>query len=149
MTKRNNFTKTQMRDMRSRSGDVCEAGRNDTEKFYGMQPGECCTAKATAFDHITADALKRTKIKGIDEGNHVCGPHHKHKTHTHDIPKINKAKRIDEKAAGIPRKANKQPIPQRPKPAPVIAAAGTSKGEAAHRAAMAAKGKRIVPRRLI
>lgn len=53
------------------------------------------------FDHITADALKRTRIQSIEEGLHVCGVHHKVKTHNHDRPKIRKAKRIDESRAGI------------------------------------------------
>jgi hypothetical protein len=108
---RNNFTKGQMRDMRARSKDVCEAGSGGTEAFYGMQPGERCTAKATAFDHVTADALKRTKIKDISEGLHVCGNHHHVKTQTHDMPKIRKAVRLDEKAAGI--EAPKAKIPSR------------------------------------
>lgn len=145
---RNNFTKTHMRDMRARSGGVCEAGTGGTETFYGMQPGERCEAKATAFDHVTADALKRTKIKDIGEGKHVCRLHHHIKTQTHDMPKIRKAKRIDEARAGIPRKAMKAVIPSRPKrqPEPVISSFG-NKGEAKHRAEMAAKQKRIPPRR--
>jgi hypothetical protein len=146
MTKRNNFTKTQMRAMRERSKDICEAGKNGTEVFYGMAKGEKCSAKAAEFDHVTADALKRTKIKDIDEGLHVCRPHHKNKTHKHDIPAINKAKRLNENAAGV--KKSKMPFPQRPK-VQIVATSGTSKGEAAHRANMAAKGKRIVPRRFM
>lgn len=145
MTKRHNFSKKQMREMRERSKDVCEAGMGGTEAFYGMQPGERCTAKAQAFDHVTADALKRTKIKGIDEGLHVCNPHHKHKTKHHDMPKIRKAKRTDEDGAGIPKKANHRPIPRRPKPEPVQSMG--SKIMQDHRAKMAAAGKRIVPRR--
>ncbi len=144
---RHNFSKAQMRAMRERSGDVCEAGKFGTEAMYGMKPGETCDAKAQEFDHVTADALKRTKIKGIDEGLHTCKPHHKHKTHTHDIPKINKAKRIDEARAGIPSKAMKAKIPARQKPMESVSVG--SKGEAAHRANMAAKGKKIVPRRFM
>ncbi len=143
MAKRHNFTKTQMREMRERSKDVCEAGMGGTEAFYGMKPGETCQAKAEEFDHVIATAISRTKIKDIDEGRHVCRPHHKHKT-PNDVRKHNKAKRLDESGAGI--KKEKKPFPQRPKPQP-IAHTGTSKSEAAHLAKMAALGKRVPPRR--
>lgn len=113
MTKRHEFTKKQMREMRARSKDVCEAGTGDTEKLYGMEPGERCNETATAFDHVTADALKRSKINSIDEGRHVCGDHHHIKTQTHDMPKIRKAKRIEEEAAGIPKRRNSRPIQSR------------------------------------
>lgn len=98
---RNNFTKAQMRAMRERSGDVCEAGKFGTGKMYCMADADHCWRKAEEFDHITADALKRTRIQSIEEGLHVCGVHHKVKTHNHDRPKIRKAKRIDESRAGI------------------------------------------------
>lgn len=105
MTNRNNFTVKQQKGMRDRSGGVCEAGKGETEKFYGMAPGDKCTRKATAFDHVTADALKRSKILSIDEGLHVCGVHHHIKTQTHDMPKIRKAVRIDDKSAGVKRRS--------------------------------------------
>ena len=139
---RNNFTVKQQKGMRKRSGDVCEAGKSGTEAFYGMAPGERCQRKAQEFDHVTADALKRTKIKSISEGLHVCKVHHDIKTNTNDKPKIAKAKRIDEKGAGVKR--NKQPIPQRQ-----TAKATEPKGSshAQWLAKMAAKGK-PVPRRI-
>lgn len=111
---RHPFTKTQMRDMRARSGDICEAGQSGTEKFYGMVPGATCDAVAREFDHVVADALKRAKPQSIDEGLHVCLVHHKIKTHGNDRPKIGKAKRIDEEAAGIPKRRNSREIPSRP-----------------------------------
>lgn len=139
---RNNFTVKQQKDMRKRSKDICEAGNDGSEALYGMAPGERCQNKAKEFDHVTADALKRTKIKGIDEGLHVCKLHHDIKTNTNDKPKIAKAKRIDEAGAGISKP--KQPIPSR-KAVKVVKEFGTS--NAAHRAAMEKLGKRIVPRR--
>jgi hypothetical protein len=106
---RNNFTLTQQKDMRKRSNDVCEAGKWETEAFYGMAPGETCQHSAEAFDHVTADQLKRTKIQSIDEGLHVCGVHHHIKTQSHDMPKIRKAKRIDAERHGVKRPS--RPIP--------------------------------------
>jgi len=106
---RHNFTVTQQKDMRKRSQDICEAGKWETEAFYGMAPGETCKRPAEAFDHVTADALKRTKIQSIDEGLHVCGVHHHIKTQSHDMPKIRKAKRIDDERHGV--KAQSRPIP--------------------------------------
>lgn len=47
---RNNFTLTQQNDMRKRSNDVCEAGKDGTEAFYGMAPGERCQRMAQEFD---------------------------------------------------------------------------------------------------
>ena len=106
---RHNFTIKQQKAMRERSGGICEAGKMETEKFYGMTTGKTCHHEAQAFDHVTADALKRSKIQSIDEGLHVCLIHHKIKTKSHDMPKIRKAKRIDEKLSGIKRQG--QPIP--------------------------------------
>lgn len=106
---RNNFTLTQQNDMRKRSNDVCEAGKDGTETFYGMAPGERCKRMAQEFDHVTADALKRTKILSIDEGLHCCKLHHDIKTNTNDKPKIAKAKRIDAERHGV-RKLSR-PIP--------------------------------------
>lgn len=140
---RNNFTTPQQRDMRKRSGDVCEAGKDGTEAFYGMAKGERCQRKAQEFDHVTADALKRTKIKSIDEGLHVCKMHHDIKTNANDKPKIAKAKRIDEAGAGIVRP--KQTIAQRKT---LKAAVEKGSSHAAYMARMENKGKRIVPRRV-
>ena len=106
---RHNCTIKQQKAMRERSGGIYEAGKMETEKFYGMAKGETCHHEAEAFDHVTADALKRSKIQSIDEGLHVCLIHHKIKTKSHDMPKIRKAKRIDERLAGIKRQG--QPIP--------------------------------------
>jgi hypothetical protein len=107
---RNNFSLKQQREIRNRSGDICEAGKFETHKFYGMADGDTCRRKAAEIDHITADALKRTRITSIEEGLHVCQIHHRIKTHGHDIPKINKAKRLDEAEAGF-RKPNYRPMP--------------------------------------
>lgn len=140
---RNNFTVKQQKGMNKRSGGVCEAGKDETETFYGMAKGERCQHKAQEFDHVTADALKRTKIKSIDEGLHVCKMHHDIKTNTNDKPKIAKAKRIDEAGAGITRP--KQTIPQRR----VLKAAvekGSSHAEYLER--MAAKGKPVPQRKM-
>ena len=101
---RNNFTTTQEREMRKRSGDICEAGKGETHKMYGMADGDKCTRAAQQFDHVVADALKRTRIQSIDEGLHVCIVHHKIKTKTHDMPKISKAKRIEDRSAGMKKK---------------------------------------------
>ncbi len=139
---RNNFTVKQQKGMRKRSKDVCEAGKDGTEALYGMAPGERCTRKAQEFDHVTADALKRTKIKSISEGLHVCKLHHDIKTNTNDKPKIAKAKRIDEKRAGIKR--SKQTIPQR-KALKEVAAKGSSHAAWLERMAKAGKP---VPRRI-
>ena len=140
---RNDFIVKQQKDMRKRSNDICEAGKDGTEAFYGMSPGERCQRKAQEFDHVTADALKRTKIKSIDEGLHVCKLHHDIKTNTNDKPKIAKAKRIDEAGAGIVK--SKQTIPQR-KALKAIAEKGSS--HAAYMARMAAKGKPVPQRRI-
>lgn len=139
---RNNFTVKQQKDMRKRSKDICEAGKGDTEAFYGMAPGERCTRKAQEMDHVTADALKRTKIKDISEGLHVCKLHHDIKTNTNDKPKIAKAKRIDEKGAGIKR--NKQTIKTR-QVLKTVAPKGSS--HATWLARMAAKGKPVPQRK--
>ena len=98
---RHNFTMKQQRAMAERSGGICEAGKDGTEDFYGMEPGETCSEPAKEFDHVIADALKRTKIASIDEGLHVCVGHHCTKTHEHDRPMIRKAKRVREKNQGI------------------------------------------------
>lgn len=104
---RHNFTVRQQKDMDTRSGGICEAGKGGTEAFYGMASGETCQRKATAFDHVTADALKRTKPQSIDEGLHVCGLHHQIKTQGHDMPKIRKAQRIEQKAKGIKSRSHR------------------------------------------
>jgi hypothetical protein len=110
---RHPFTKAQMREIRERSGDVCEAGKFETHKFYGMSRGQTCKAVAREIDHVVADALKREKPQSIDEGLHVCLVHHKIKTHGHDRPRIGKAKRTDEALAGIPKRRNSRPIQSR------------------------------------
>ena len=97
---RHNFTTPQQREIRDRSGDICEAGKFGTEAFYGMAPGDTCHRPAEEIDHITADALKRTRIQSIDEGLHVCKIHHKIKTAS-DRKKIAKATRLDEARVGI------------------------------------------------
>lgn len=140
---RNNFSVKQKKDMRLRSKDVCESGKGGTEAFYGMVPGERCQRKAQEFDHVTADALKRTKIKSIDEGLHVCKMHHDIKTNTNDKPKIAKAKRIDEALAGIVRP--KQTIAQR-KTLKAAVEKGSSHAEYLER--MAAKGKPVPQRKI-
>lgn len=140
---RNNFTVKQQKAMRKRSKDICEAGKDGTEAFYGMAPGERCQRKAQEFDHVTADALKRTKIKDISEGLHVCKLHHDIKTNTNDKPKIAKAKRIDEAGAGITK--SKQTIKTRK-----VLKETVDKGSSHQQylARMAAKGK-PVPRRVM
>lgn len=105
---RHNFTTPQQRNIRARSGDICEAGKFDTEEFYGMSKGQTCTMPAEEIDHITADALKRTRIQSIDEGLHVCRVHHKIKT-AEDRRKIAKAKRLDEARVGIGKVKRKWP----------------------------------------
>ena len=105
---RHNFTTPQQRQINERSHGVCEAGKFETEAFYGMAPGETCTRPAEEIDHITADALKRSRIKDIDEGLHVCRLHHKIKT-ADDMKKIAKAVRLEESKLGI-KKASR-PIP--------------------------------------
>jgi hypothetical protein len=108
-TDRFEFTKTQKREMASRSNGVCEAGKFGTFKFYGMADADICHREAQEFDHIIADGLKRQRPTSIDEGLHVCQIHHKIKTHAHDRPKIQKAKDIREKRAGITNV--KRPLP--------------------------------------
>jgi len=100
---RHNFTPKQQRQIRERSGDICEAGKFDTEEFYGMSRGQTCSMPAEEIDHITADALKRTRIQSIDEGLHVCKIHHKIKTAS-DRKKIAKATRLDEARVGIKKR---------------------------------------------
>ena len=100
---RHNFTTPQQREIRDRSGDICEAGKFDTEEFYGMSKGQTCSMPAEEIDHITADALKRTRIQSIDEGLHVCKIHHKIKTAS-DRKKIAKATRLDEARVGIKKR---------------------------------------------
>lgn len=139
---RNNFTVTQQKDMRKRSKDICEAGQDGSEALYGMATGERCQNKAKEFDHVTADALKRTKIKDISEGLHVCKVHHDIKTNTNDKPKIAKAKRIDEALAGIT--APKQTIKTRPSNKAEVPK-GSSHQQ--YLARMAAKGKPVPQRR--
>ena len=97
---RHNFTTPQQREINVRSEGKCEAGKFDTWAFYGMAPGDTCPMPAEEIDHITADALKRTKIQSIDEGLHVCKLHHKIKT-AQDRKKIAKATRLDEARVGI------------------------------------------------
>ena len=135
------FSKGQMREMRERSRDICEAGQHGTEAMYGMSKGQTCTDKAQEFDHVVPTALARSKIQDIDEGLHVCKVHHKIKTHGNDRPKINKAKRIDEKRAGIPKSPMKVKIPSRGFAARLKPAkgAGVSPSHAKHVEKMRAK----------
>ncbi len=105
------FTKTQKREMDARSGGICEAGKWDTEKLYGMSKGQTCENAAQEFDHVVADQIARSRVT-IEDGLHVCFVHHKIKTHGHDRPAIQKIKDIREKNAGIT--APKKPIPSRP-----------------------------------
>lgn len=134
------FSKTQKTEIFKRSDGICEAGKEGTEAFYGMEPGETCNLPAKEFDHVIADALKREKPRSADDGLHVCLKHHKNKTHGHDRPMIKKAKDIREKNAGVV--APKAKIQSAP-----FFKAAKPKGNDAHIAAMAAKNKRIVPRR--
>jgi hypothetical protein len=138
---RHNFTTPQQREIRKRSNDICEAGKFETEAFYGMAPGETCNRPAKEIDHITADALKRSKIKSIDEGLHVCKPHHAIKT-ANDRKKIAKATRLDEKRAGIVKP--KQTIRQR-KVLKAVAEKGSS--HHAYLERMASKGKPVPQRK--
>ena len=103
---RHNFTTPQQRQINVRSKGICEAGKDGTEAFYGMAPGETCDRPAEEIDHVTADALKRTRIQSIDEGLHVCKIHHKIKTAS-DRKKIAKATRLDEARVGIKRPKRK------------------------------------------
>lgn len=100
---RHNFTTPQQRQIRDRSGDICEAGKNKTWKLYGMAPNDTCNMPAVEIDHVAADALVRTKIQSIDEGLHVCKIHHKIKTAS-DRKKIAKATRLDEARVGIKKR---------------------------------------------
>ena len=105
---RHNFTTPQQREIRDRSGDICEAGKFKTWKLYGMAPNDTCNMPAVEIDHVAADALVRTKIQSIDEGLHVCRIHHKIKT-AEDRRKIAKAKRLDEARVGIGKVKRKWP----------------------------------------
>ncbi len=100
---RHNFTPKQQCQIRERSGDICEAGKNKTWKLYGMAPNDTCNMPAVEIDHVAADALVRTKIQSIDEGLHVCKIHHKIKTAS-DRKKIAKATRLDEARVGIKKR---------------------------------------------
>lgn len=95
---RHNFTTPQQRQINVRSEGKCEAGK--FWWFYGMEQSETCDMPAEEIDHITADALKRTRIQSIDEGCHVCRIHHKIKTAS-DRKKIAKAKRLEDERFGI------------------------------------------------
>lgn len=99
-SERHNFTVPQQRAIKDRSKGICEAGKFETHAFYGMAPGDVCKRRAEEIDHITADALKRTRIQSIDEGLHVCLVHHKIKT-AEDKKKIAKSKRLDDDRHGI------------------------------------------------
>lgn len=101
------FTKKQKEEIRDRSGGICEAGKFETEKLYGMKPGTTCSRKAVDVDHIDADAIVQRKPQSIDEGLHVCDIHHKVKTHTVDRPKIRKVGRIKDKNEGITKPKRK------------------------------------------
>ena len=103
---RHNFTTPQQRGIVARSGGFCEAGNEPA--FYGMAPGDVCRMPAEEIDHVTADALKRTRIQSIDEGLHVCKIHHKIKTAS-DRKKIAKATRLDEARVGIRRPKREWP----------------------------------------
>ena len=104
------FTMKQQREIRDRSNGVCEADKFGTYKFYGMGDADICHRKAVEIDHIVADGLKRAKPQSIEEGLHVCQDHHRAKTHGHDRPKINKAKRLRERGEGIKRRKGR-PMP--------------------------------------
>jgi hypothetical protein len=43
---RHNFTTSQQREIRERSGDICEAGKFKTWKLYGMAPNDTCNMPA-------------------------------------------------------------------------------------------------------
>lgn len=104
------FSKPQKREMAARSGGICEAGKWETEKFYGMSKGQICKNPAAHFDHVTATELSQRPVT-IDDGLHVCLVHHRVKTHGHDRPKIKKARDIREKNQGIT--GPKKKIPSR------------------------------------
>ena len=107
MTYRFEFSVSQKREMAERSGGICEAGRAETHSFYGMSEGQTCKSKASEFDHIIADGLKRERPRSADDGNHVCTVHHKIKTHGHDRPRIQKAKDVREKQMGVVKRKRK------------------------------------------
>lgn len=98
---RHNFTVAQQRQMADRSGGKCEAGNGEYGAFYGLAEGVKCNNPAVDFDHITPDALKRTRIKSIDEGLHVCAACHAWKTANRDMPMIVKARHVADKQRGI------------------------------------------------
>lgn len=101
------FTKKQKRQIRDRSGGVCEAGKFGSYKLYGMDDADVCHRPAVDIDHIDADAIVQRKPVSIEEGLHVCDLHHKHKTHEEDRPKIRKVNRIIDKRQGITKPKRK------------------------------------------
>lgn len=139
--KRQNFPKKVQRAALDRSGGICEA----VGILYGWPVGVRCTAKlskAKNFDHVNGDSNGGKPT--LENCAVTCPKCNQIKNNKTDTPRAAKGLRTQDKHRGI--KTAKTPIPSRPKPAPE--ARTGSKIEMAHRAAMAAKGKRIVPRRL-
>lgn len=140
MGKRQNFPKSVQRAALDRSGGICEA----IGPLYGHAPNVRCVAKLTKsknFDHVNGDSNGGKPT--LANCAVTCPSCNQHKNNKTDTPRAAKGLRQQDKNRGI--KKAKVPIPSRPKPAPVPHTG--SKIEAAHRANMAAKNKRIVPRR--
>jgi hypothetical protein len=139
---RKEFSKATKRAANERAKDRCEA----VGLWYGLLPGQRCNAplgKGRHHDHINMEA--NSHDNSLENCAAVCIPCHAYKTAKIDIPKAAKTLRTQDKHTGITRP--KQTIQQRRVLREVVAKAAGGKGQSAHEAAMAAKQKRIPPRR--
>lgn len=140
MAKRQNFPKSVQRAALDRAGGICEC----VGVLYGLKPNTRCTRKLNKglhFEHILANSNGGKPT--LDNCAAACPQCNLFKARKHDTPRAAKTLRLQDKARGI--KKTKTPFLVRPKPLPAVHIG--SKQETAHRANMAAKGKRIVPRR--
>jgi 5-methylcytosine-specific restriction enzyme A len=141
---RKEFSKATKRAALERSDGGCEA----TGIFYGLSDGSKCfnrLSRGVEFDHILA--CSNGGDNSLANCLAICPICHRFKTKNHDTPRAAKIKRQSDKHTGVTRP--KQTIGQRRVLREVVAKAAGGKGHSAHEAAMEAKGKRVVPRRII
>lgn len=142
---RKNFPVAVKRAALKRSGGFCEG----EGPLYGHAKDVRCNvplSKGLDFDHVNGDSNGGKPT--LANCAAVCPPCNQFKNNKHDTPRAAKGKRQSDNHKGI--KKSKKSIPSRPKmkaaPQP-SSSKYANKGEAQHRAAMAAMGKPIPPRR--
>jgi hypothetical protein len=98
---RREFSKATKRAAWERSGGACEA----EGQLYGMSAGVRCGADMTRtgvhYDHVDPDA--NSKDNSLENCAAVCPCCHRFKTTHHDVPKVAKTVRQQDRHRGIRR----------------------------------------------